>query len=385
MCSAVEDGGLEMISVKSQQKVFLLKWLEIVANKNSTNHYTAGLGRLIFKPVGGVNYFLSASIDNKELRGTKSINHFWKQVLKTWLEVKKSTREIKFREITEILAEPIFNNEMIQYKNKSIFFPTWIEKGITNLVHICNRNGIKPINEIESIVGKSPQLLFDYNTVINAIPKEWKTLIYRKRNDIHLLENRVNLDATKEEALQLLGRKNKMLRNLFKGSSQICSIAFWKRKLMTDISPYFVIAKNSSKESRLRLLHLKILHNIWPTNILLSKMKIKETNKCDYCQDTDFIEHFFYNCKKLQGFWEHVAKTIEGEIGININLSVVNVLFGILLKDIEGITRNDLKYVNEVILIAKMCISKLRYGPLDNIFIIFEMEMTLRSPLNQGR
>ena len=96
---------------------------------------------------------------------------------------------------------------MIQYKNKSIFFPTWIEKGITNIVHIYNRNGIKPINEIESIVGKSPQLLFDYNTVINAIPKEWKTLIYRKRNDIHLLENRVNLDATKEEALQLLGRK----------------------------------------------------------------------------------------------------------------------------------------------------------------------------------
>ena len=114
-------------------------------------------------------------------------------------------------------------------------------------------------------------------------------------------------------------------------------------------------------------------------------MKIKETNKCDYCQDTDFIEHLFYNCKKLQGFWEHVAKTIEGEIGININLSVVNVLFGILLKDIEGITRNDLKYVNEVILIAKMCISKLRYGPINNIFLIFEMEITLRFPPNQGR
>ena len=60
----------------------------------------------------------------------------------------------------------------------------------------------------------------------------------------------------------------------------------------------------ASKESRLRLLLCKILYNIYPANILLSKMKIKRNDKCEY----DFNEHFFFHCKKLEGFWKCVEQ-----------------------------------------------------------------------------
>ena len=62
----------------------------------------------------------------------------------------------------------------------------------------------------------------------------------------------------------------------------------------------------ASKESRLRLLYFKILNNIYPTNILLSKMKIKTSDKCEYCKTHDLIEHFFFHCKRLEGFWKCV-------------------------------------------------------------------------------
>ena len=37
---------------------------------------------------------------------------------------------------------------------------------------------------------------------------------------------------------------------------------------------------------RLRVEEWKILHNIYPTNILFSKLKVKENNKCSYCTGT---------------------------------------------------------------------------------------------------
>ena len=53
----------------------------------------------------------------------------------------------------------------------------------------------------------------------------------------------------------------------------------------------------ATKEVRLTELQWKLLHNIYPTNILLSKMRVRENNKCTYCPwEIDYIEHFFNDC-----------------------------------------------------------------------------------------
>ena len=52
-----------------------------------------------------------------------------------------------------------------------------------------------------------------------------------------------------------------------------CSVGFWKRKLNIDItSLHWHLAAYSNKETRLRVLQWKILHNIYPTKILLFKI-----------------------------------------------------------------------------------------------------------------
>ena len=55
----------------------------------------------------------------------------------------------------------------------------------------------------------------------------------------------------------------------------------------------WLLSYKYTQQLTLRVRQWKILHNIYPTNILLSKMKIKENNKCSYCTDTvDVIGHF---------------------------------------------------------------------------------------------
>ena len=72
----------------------------------------------------------------------------------------------------------------------------------------------------------------------------------------------------------------------------------------------------STKEVKLIVLQWKILHRIYPTNYLLNKMKIKQTNICEHCNmnSIDTIEIFFYDCGKIKVLW----KAIESEINLTI-------------------------------------------------------------------
>ena len=152
----------------------------------------------------------------------------------------------------------------------------------------------------------------------------------------------------------------------------------WHRKFGIDIRGHFAIAHEATTESRLRILHFKILHNIYPTNILLHKMKLKTNDKCEECQTTDYMEHFFFQCKKLNGFWQYVSTTIYKTTHCKIQLSETTALFGIAKPNYPLLSTKQLNKINHILLIAKMCISKIRYGKSKNPFITLDMELSIR-------
>ena len=61
----------------------------------------------------------------------------------------------------------------------------------------------------------------------------------------------------------------------------------------------------ASKESRIPILHLKILHNIYPTNIPLDNGNT-ECGKYEYFNIHVLIELF--HCKRLEDFWESMEQ-----------------------------------------------------------------------------
>ena len=172
---------------------------------------------------------------------------------------------------------------------------------------------------------------------------------------------------------------NKHIRRTFslKQNHDICAAHFWKRKLDIDVSDYFNLAYECTKESRLRLLHFKFMHNIYPTNILLQKMGVTETNRCLHCGEIDFIEHAFYSCHQLSQFWGKVKQYILTQYDYPVPMNVTTALFGIPKTVIFA--ESTRKAVNCVLLIAKLSISKFKYGKCKNLDMIFEMELKLRS------
>jgi len=147
-----------------------------------------------------------------------------------------------------------------------------------------------------------------------------------------------------------------------------CATRFWLNKFNTVVNDKtWKIAYNATKESRLRELQWKILHNIYPTNILLLKIGEAQNNRCSLCNtEVDYIEHFFFECQKICTLWSHITEIICRNLSLKINLTAEIVLLG-LQNGIEfNLTKTQTKYVNHLILVGKMCISKFRYGkPLD--------------------
>ena len=70
-------------------------------------------------------------------------------------------------------------------------------------------------------------------------------------------------------------------------------------------------AKQGINESRLQLLHWKILHTIYPTGIFLNKTGIQTSSKCSFCDDPDYLEYFFWYCKNVHPAWLQCTEVVN--------------------------------------------------------------------------
>ena len=131
-----------------------------------------------------------------------------------------------------------------------------------------------------------------------------------------------------------------------------------------NIEDDFGIAHENTKESRLRLFHFKFIHNIFPTNILLNKMGLATTTKCLWCTEIDYIEHAFYQCTELEHFRRLVKQYILINYDWRLEINGKVALFGVPKAEIEDAEIR--KEVNHIILIAKLAISKYKYGKCKN-------------------
>ena len=251
------------------------------------------------------------------------------------------------------------------------------------LYDIYDEHGPKNIETIAQKIGSPPAIeMLNYNIVINAIPKEWKNKM-RNVSNITLQNAKEKAKVWSDNTQLLANASTRIVRHhiVRTNKKEVNGLQYWNRIIGRDISPYLMTAEHSTKESSLRLLQFKIIHNIIATNVALNRWKLKDTNKCDACNELDTVKHMFARCRNLNGFWDHVTSLISRETKIKINLSTHNIILGVIKSDHPSIKTKCLKVINEIILIAKFSINKMRFGEFKNVFIIFDTEYSFRKGL----
>ena len=259
----------------------------------------------------------------------------------------------------------LWNNSLIKYKGKMLYFKRWIKQGIIFVNQILDKdNNVIKYDHLCNMINDNGNLMFEYNAIVNALER----VQFKNSNQVSFkIGNKMLKSITTKDISGTLIERDHIVP---------ISNHFWERKYPNYIFCWEAIWKNvflCINEARVRSLQWKILHNIYPTNILLYKMKKIDTMNCLSCAEIDFIEHFFCECKIVKPLWQEVEDLAKIKYGKIIKLQNTDILFG---KDVES--PKKFTYLNSLILIAKMCISKFKYGQHPNILYLFTRECKLR-------
>ena len=377
LCQDIQLGGLKMISVKDQQKVFHINWIKKI---NQEGNIFGQLVDTLTKKVGGINYIIKClSLENPQpIMDNLIESNFWKRVIDTWCKIGYDSSTISTSP-EDLLHKPLFFNKEIKYHNNSLYFPQWIKQNILYIHDLFQNFTFLEYKELSQVIKKYPGFIFDYNALINAIPKNWKIMLNNIAPETIQKAKSLKYCMTKLEN-NILKLNNNDLRKLLLSHKNItrCNEKFWKRKFDVDILKHYMSAYKATKESKLRLLHFKLMHNIYPTNILLYKMKVRPNILCNNCQVPDFLEHFFVECQLICDFWKHVSSHIRSVMNLGLKLSTKDILLGLEYSEHNDLRKKDINYINYVILLGKLCVSKFKYGEYKSIYLIFESELNLR-------
>jgi len=355
MESDYSNGGVNMINLFETQKFFYLQWIGKLFGANHENW--ASIPSWHYQKLAGHNNMFNMNCSSKEIKGLQALeNGFWKTALLTYLDCKKRTilTDVTSQNVYE---QQLFNNTLICFKGQVLHFFNWITSGITCIKDFVfeRENRLLTLEETQRFIIQNPAVtFFEYHALVNAIPEEWIRWI---QNGGRNPEHAKRLECEAEQ----FNKKPKLIKEYLQNKHKELIIKpngeqFWKRKLDFDFDKHvWLMARNVTKEVRLCELQWKINHNIYPTNIILQKMKVCQTNTCDFCpNEIDFMEHFFFSCAQTKPLWAHVENRLAAETGKRIFLTVKEVLFGVFRK---GFNSKDLRKINHQILVAKMCIS----------------------------
>ena len=113
-----------------------------------------------------------------------------------------------------------------------------------------------------------------------------------------------------------------------------------------------------TKCTRLLTFHFNFLHRRLATNTFLSKIGIKDTDKCSFCGDEpESIVHLFWSCQKTSSFWNSVTNWLLcGIVDQTFRLNCA-VALG-LRPSFAGVKR----LINFCLLIARYFIWKCKYN-----------------------
>ena len=123
---------------------------------------------------------------------------------------------------------------------------------------------------------------------------------------------------------------------------------YWQWVTTDHINDYFYLAFSSTKEAKLIMFQYKILHDIVFIKENLFRANIANSDLCYLCLEKKRdLKHMLVSCQFVSEFWEAFLYWYKFHVSIGLELSTINILYGI-------IGNNHLnKLTNHLLLLAK--------------------------------
>ena len=335
-----QDGGLGLTNIAIRDKALKVKWVgKILQNECISILAYEAMGN----DIGNLIWHCSLREEEVIQVVQKQCNKFWIDVWKAWCKL----TYIILTNFKEIESQTIWLNSCIRINNKPLKWKNWISLGIITLGDLLNEN--KEIIKFESLNERCQDKLpfTEFYGIIKALPQLWKNILKEKSQKEPVKTNWVELSTQKILSSKIAYAKMNMNEVLLRKIEEKWTNG--NPKFETGLPELKSAIANIYKITnyvKMRSFQYRFITKSIITNIHLSKMKIKNDNRCTFCDiEKETMKHLFWNCQVIQRFWEEVEETFKSIGAMNFSKIVYN-----------NIVVNPKMVENAIVLAAKMFI-----------------------------
>ena len=143
----------------------------------------------------------------------------------------------------------------------------------------------------------------------------------------------------------------------------------------------FMLPRMLPVENRLKELQYRIIMRYVPTNYLLHKMNISNSQTCVFCRlYPETIDHIFFNCTEVKSVWLDIVSRFQDSTGLNISPTLRQFMLGMYSVRDPATTS-----LNIVILLMKSYILTSKYESSELNPVVFSSIARSKILLYQGK
>ena len=351
-------GGMGMIDIKDYWLSFKFSWFRRLCITDSFWPEILMQNVIeIDENDCNINKFLLYGPEKINNIGKKMQNKFWKEV---FLSVKPIMQGAIFCYPEKILQSTFWDNPKILQKNKPIKKQTFpiIANKIDLIADFFKPQTTELMNlqDLNNVYG----IILDENTFI-----ELQYIIKTSLQSLGLNTGQLSEIFLPLQPLlvniSLLSKKgcNKYYKLLRKKKNLVNNINIREKKWHSELSctlginfwnKTYQLTSEIKYENYGKWLQHQIVRNCLFTNYRLSKIYPNIFPYCVKCTQIEQVSHIFWGCPAVNPFWENI-KIWGQSLGLNIEINVKNILFGLHSDSYESIK-------NQIILFGKIFIWK---------------------------
>ena len=314
----IEKGGLGMIDIKLFEKSLKLTWIRRFINSDPK-------WKIIISTIyPKLEYFWKYGNYYSHILSTTITNPFWSHVFSTFNQFNTN---IDVSCLEELAETSFLYNEKVKVANSVVINKSFEQKNVFLIKQLMEHNTFLSYEDFMRKYEINIDFI-SYNSIVRAIKKSYafddlevfdKIFKYQPSLNIIMKSKKGAMDIYQtfiSKAIESKGRDKWI--SLLGITTEDWESAFFKLKFTT-------------KDTKLRWLQFRLLHNILTTNRSVSKYKEDQTDLCTFCNNqSETIQHLFYSCTVVKQFWVQLFDLINKRCrhANNFKVNEIFILFG---------------------------------------------------------
>ncbi len=358
----ISKGGLKMPLLAIMARGLKIQWIKRITDKRYTKRKL--IEHFIHYKKQNVLTILQSKLDIAFI-DVKS--QFYKQLLEYWYHF----YSIEPVNPKSIINCEIWNNKYLLIDHKPIMYKTWQGKGIKYIGDVTKRGIPYSKEELERKYSMNIKQM-DYNSLIHCIPRSWLKAIkntnlkvcadINTKVYVNNVEKSIMYLTCKDIYWQYVQEIGELPKSESKWNKYIdCNHLSWQ--------DHYCIPYDICRETYVQSFQYKICNRFFPYNYALSIWYENEEATCKHCHDNeiDYLEHYFFYCKKSVLFWNSMNSCFFSITNTKIHIDVKDVLFGIPNDSKDDI----MDFMNYCILYGKLYIYESKKKDTEIFFLNF--------------